>query len=99
MKPSARMSQLESQCATGPVFGCSASRYSRGDRTGLDPQCLSFASDFVERWFGVSPDGGNGTFGVMLIAAAAAVVVALFGLTKLTRLFQARSQGSLRTRA
>jgi hypothetical protein len=55
--------------------------------------------DFVERWFGISPDGGNGTFEMLLLLAAAAVVVALFCLTKLTKSFESRSQGSVRPRA
>jgi len=55
--------------------------------------------DFVERWFGISPDGGNGTFEMLLLLAAGAMVVALFCLTKLTKSFLARSHGSVRPRA
>jgi hypothetical protein len=33
--------------------------------------------DFIERWFGLSPDGGNGTFEASLIFAGALIVVGL----------------------
>jgi hypothetical protein len=34
--------------------------------------------DFVERWLGISPDGGNGIFEVIILASlAAALVIAL----------------------
>jgi hypothetical protein len=35
--------------------------------------------DFIERWFGVSPDGGNGTFEALCIAAAAVGILVLAG--------------------
>ena len=28
--------------------------------------------DFIERWFGVSPDGGNGLFEVLFVASVVA---------------------------
>lgn len=31
--------------------------------------------DFIERWFGVSPDGGDGSLEVLWIAAMAVVMV------------------------
>jgi hypothetical protein len=37
--------------------------------------------DFVERWLGFSPDGGNGTFEMLLVVAVAAIpltMVAVF---------------------
>jgi hypothetical protein len=33
--------------------------------------------DFIERWFGVSPDGGNGASEVLWVASVAAGVLAL----------------------
>ena len=48
--------------------------------------------DFIERWFGMSPDGGSGTTEALLVVAAVGVVVALTqgrriaaGLTAFTR--------------
>ena len=54
--------------------------------------------DFVEQWFGVSPDGGNGTFEASLILAAT-VVVGLVCLPLLIRRFLTRSGGPDRQRA
>jgi hypothetical protein len=34
--------------------------------------------DFIERWFGLSPDGGDGTTEVMYIIALGAIIVAVF---------------------
>ncbi len=33
--------------------------------------------DFIERWFGVSPDGGNGTFEALCIVAGVAACLLL----------------------
>jgi hypothetical protein len=33
--------------------------------------------DFIERWFGVSPDGGDGTLELLYIGVGALIVVAL----------------------
>lgn len=33
--------------------------------------------DFVERWFGASPDGGDGTFELLLIATGLLLVCAV----------------------
>jgi hypothetical protein len=33
--------------------------------------------DFIERWLGISPDGGNGTFELLIAASVTAVVLAL----------------------
>jgi len=30
--------------------------------------------DFLERWFGLSPDGGDGTFELCLVAAAVTAI-------------------------
>jgi hypothetical protein len=38
--------------------------------------------DFIERWLGVSPDGGNGAMEVLLIVLLAAGVVVLIGSGK-----------------
>jgi hypothetical protein len=33
--------------------------------------------DFIEQWFGVSPDHGDGTLEILWVAAAVVVVVAI----------------------
>jgi hypothetical protein len=33
--------------------------------------------DFIERWFGVSPDGGDGTLELLYIGVGALILVAL----------------------
>lgn len=33
--------------------------------------------DFIERWFGVSPDGGDGTLELLYVGVAALIVVVL----------------------
>ena len=33
--------------------------------------------DFIEQWFGLSPDGGNGTTEALWVAALVAVVIVL----------------------
>jgi hypothetical protein len=33
--------------------------------------------DFIERWCGISPDGGNGTFEILCITVAVAGIVVL----------------------
>lgn len=35
--------------------------------------------DFIERWFGLSPDGGDGTLELLYIAVGVLIVVALLG--------------------
>ena len=44
--------------------------------------------DFIERWFGLSPDGGDGTTELMYIIALAAIVVAVFGRSVYRRYFK-----------
>lgn len=39
--------------------------------------------DFVERLFGVSPDGGNGAYEVLLVGCAVVLVASLVWLPKL----------------
>jgi hypothetical protein len=34
--------------------------------------------DFIERWLGLSPDGGDGSIEAMFLFAAAAVMLAFF---------------------
>jgi hypothetical protein len=53
--------------------------------------------DFLERWFGISPDGGSGTFEVSLVFAV--VVVALVCIPKLFGTLQGWRQRVMRTRA
>jgi hypothetical protein len=33
--------------------------------------------DFIERWFGISPDGGDGSLEVLYLAAIAIIVAAV----------------------
>ena len=33
--------------------------------------------DFIEQWFGISPDGGDGTAEVMIVVVIVAMVVAV----------------------
>lgn len=44
--------------------------------------------DFIERWFGVSPDGGDGTAEVLYLCAAAAIVCLLLTRKHLTAIAQ-----------
>ncbi len=39
--------------------------------------------DFVERWFGISPDGGSGAFEACLIVAAVAALIIAVARSKL----------------
>jgi hypothetical protein len=55
--------------------------------------------DFIERWFGISPDGGNGTFELSLVFVTALAVVALACVPKLLGALRGWRQGSVRTRA
>ena len=41
--------------------------------------------DFIERIFGISPDGGDGTLEALWIAAIAVAAVAWFGRKNLSR--------------
>ena len=54
--------------------------------------------DFIERWFGISPDGGNGTFELSLVFVTALVVVALVCIPKLFGTLKGRRQESGRAR-
>jgi len=49
--------------------------------------------DFVERWFGIFPDGGNGTFEVSLFFAAVVIVAASVCLPRLFGTLRGRRQG------
>jgi hypothetical protein len=40
--------------------------------------------DWIERWFGVSPDGGDGSTEALYIVALLAVMVLAFGRQSLT---------------
>lgn len=44
--------------------------------------------DFIERWFGLSPDGGDGTTELMYIIALGAIVIAVFGRSVYRRYFK-----------
>ncbi len=46
--------------------------------------------DFIEAWFGVSPDGGSGSTEALWIAALAVVVVALVARRPLIAWLSAR---------
>ncbi len=52
--------------------------------------------NFIELWFGISPDGGNGTVEILCVVALAAGVAALVGLGRRSafcRHWFARTQG------
>jgi hypothetical protein len=38
--------------------------------------------DFIERWLGISPDGGNGTLELLLVTAFVAGIIILAGRRK-----------------
>lgn len=38
--------------------------------------------DFIERWFGLSPDGGSGSLEITLVIAALVAVAALLRVTQ-----------------
>jgi hypothetical protein len=42
--------------------------------------------DWIERLFGISPDGGDGSTEMLYIAAAVAIVVLIFGRSLFVRL-------------
>ena len=44
--------------------------------------------DFIERWLGLSPDGGDGTTEVMYIIALGAILVAVFWRPMYRRYFK-----------
>lgn len=44
--------------------------------------------DFIERWFGISPDGGSGLTEVSYIFLLALVIVLLFGRRVLRRFWR-----------
>jgi hypothetical protein len=41
--------------------------------------------DFIERWFGFSPDGGNGSTELIYIFAAGAAIILIFAFMQLKR--------------
>ena len=49
--------------------------------------------DFVERWFGISPDGGNGTFEAALVLGASVILLAVVWFARLMRRSGHRSRG------
>lgn len=48
--------------------------------------------DFIEQWFGVSPDGGDGSLEVLWIAAFAVAVVVVVFRKRITTWLTSRSQ-------
>jgi MYXO-CTERM domain-containing protein len=46
--------------------------------------------DFIERWFGVSPDGGDGSLEALWLAAIAVAVVALIFRRRIITWFATR---------
>jgi hypothetical protein len=41
--------------------------------------------DFIERWFGFSPDGGNGSTELTYIFAAGTIIILIFSFMQLKR--------------
>jgi hypothetical protein len=46
--------------------------------------------DFIERWFGISPDGGDGTTEALYVLAVIAVLVVAFARPLIRRLARKR---------
>ena len=44
--------------------------------------------DLIEKWFGVSPDGGDGSLEVLYIVAAVALVAAIVSRARIGRLIK-----------
>jgi hypothetical protein len=40
--------------------------------------------DFIERWFGISPDGGDGSFELLWLAAIVVAMLAVFFRRRIT---------------
>ncbi len=53
--------------------------------------------DFVERWFGISPDGGDGTFEVLIVAAVIIIAGVFIFRRRLRRFFSSASKSHERT--
>jgi hypothetical protein len=54
--------------------------------TPIFPQPSRHAMDFIERWFGWSPDGGNGSFELLIVfAACVAGCFLLYGISSRLR--------------
>jgi hypothetical protein len=41
--------------------------------------------DFIERWFGISPDGGDGSLETLIVCAALTVVAAVVFRARIVR--------------
>jgi MYXO-CTERM domain-containing protein len=48
--------------------------------------------DFIEQWFGISPDGGDGSLEVLWAVAIVAVAAGLFFRRRITTWLASRSQ-------
>jgi hypothetical protein len=46
--------------------------------------------DFIERWFGLSPDGGDGSTELLYIVAIALVLALVFGRRRIAKLLWGR---------
>jgi hypothetical protein len=53
--------------------------------------------DFIERWFGISPDGGSGTFEMFLLVGVLAVSIVLLFRHRLMGSLQSKWRSSVRT--
>jgi hypothetical protein len=49
------------------------------------------AMDFIEQWFGVSPDGGDGSLELLWLAAIIVAVLAVFFRRRIVAWFAART--------
>ena len=47
--------------------------------------------DFIEQWFGISPDGGDGSLELLWFAAIVVAVLALFFRRRIITWFAARA--------
>jgi hypothetical protein len=49
------------------------------------PELQETAMDFIERWFGFAPDGGDGSTEMLYIAAGAVVLALLIGRRRVAK--------------
>jgi hypothetical protein len=54
------------------------------------------AMDFIERWFGVSPDGGDGSLEVLYVLAGVVVIVAIVFRARIRSAIQRKSSTGAR---
>lgn len=56
------------------------------------PKPAAMSMDFIERWFGFSPDGGDGSTELLYIVVIALVLAMVFGRRHIAKLLWGRRQ-------